>query len=491
MQKKIVFVLVLMSCCVLGITGLQLYWNYKNYQTVVANFKKDANNALDVAVDKEMLYRKEQLVLKIKKWMNDTTILKITCDTTNKDHETAFTMEDVIPYYPDEKADKITMGISSFKDKVGKITPEAKAVFINHFAEIIRSDLKESTVHYYTQGLGHKIENVFKDSRLDQTNFSKIYKQELAKRSISTSFKLNADSAKYKKLFVTHKVNTAFRRPYENAMVWAGLENPNQYYLREMKWLIISSFLLIGITLFCFYYTIKTLFNQYKLVAIKNQFISNMTHEINTPLSSIQVTTEALQQFNHDEDTRKKYLDIILYQTKKLTELSSEILSNAKLETTSFAIDEKLDLNELLLELIQKQELVANHKLIYQPPTEKLIIKGNKIHLTRSITNLIDNALKYNFSENPIVEIKLYRNNKEIILNIIDNGHGIADEYKTKIFDQFYRIPTGNVHDIKGYGLGLSYVKKVIDQHFGTIAVADHQPNGSIFSLKLPAYGKL
>jgi len=491
MQKKIVFVLVMMSCCVLGITGLQLYWNYKNYQTVVTNFKKDANNALDIAVEKEMLLRKEKLVLTIKKWMNDTTILKITSDTSNKEHETAFTMEDVVPYYPQDKPDKITMGISSFKDKVGKITPEAKAVFINHFAEIIRSDLKESTIHYYTQGLGHKIENAFKASRLNQANFVKIYKQELEKRSISTSFKLNVDSTKSEKLFITHKANTAFRRPYENANIWAGLENPNQYYLREMKWLIISSFLLIAITLFCFYYTIKTLFNQYKLVTIKNQFISNMTHEINTPLSSIQVTIEALQQFNPDENTRKKYLDIILYQTKKLTDLSSEILQNAKLETVAFAIDEKIDLNELLLEIIENQDTLEKHKISYQSSLEKFMVRGNKTHLTRSITNLIDNALKYNFSENPIVEIKLQRNVKEINLNIIDNGPGIADEYKTKIFDQFYRIPTGNVHDIKGYGLGLSYVKKVIDQHFGTINVVDHQPHGSIFSLKLPAYGKL
>ncbi|RZL41886.1 MAG: HAMP domain-containing histidine kinase [Pedobacter sp.] len=485
MQKKIVFVLVLMSCCVLGITGLQLYWNYKNYQTVVANFKKDANNALDVAVDKEMLYRKEQLVLKIKKWMNDTTILKITCDTTNKDHETAFTMEDVTPYYPDEKADKITMGISSFKDKVGKITPEAKAVFINHFAEIVRSDLKESTVHYYTQGLGHKIENVFKESRLDETNFSKIYKQELAKRSISTSFKLNADSAKYKKLFVTHKVNTAFRRPYENTMVWAGLENPNQYYLREMKWLIIGSFLLIGITIYCFYYTVRTLLNQTKLVAIKNQFISNMTHEINTPLASIQVTTEALQQFDPETATRKKYLDIILYQTKKLNDLSNEILENAKLETIDFAMDEKIDLAKLIKNSVVELD---NRNLIELNFDEtEFIVTGNRTHLTRSISNILENAIKYNTADSPTIKVKLAKSNGNVWLNIEDNGPGIADEFKTKIFEQFYRIPTGNMHNIKGYGLGLSYVKKVIAQHKGSVSVLDNQPYGTIFSINLPS----
>ena len=491
MQKKIVFVLVMMSCCVLGITGLQLYWNYKNYQTVVANFKKDTNNALDIAVNAEMTERRAALVLSVKKWMNDTSFLKITCDTNNKEHETAFTMEDAVPYYPNEEADKKTLGISSFKEKVGKITPSAKAIFINHFSKIVKNDLEESTVHYYTQGLGHRIEKALKASKVNKDNFKKIYQQELAKRQINTSFKLNVDTTELKNLFVTHKANTAFRRPYENANIWAGLENPNRYYLKEMKWLIISSFLLIAITLFCFYYTIKTLFNQYKLVAIKNQFISNMTHEINTPLASIQVTAEALQQFSNDEITKNKYLDIILYQTKKLTDLSNEILQNAKMETVAFEIDERIDLNELILEIIQNQDTVEKNKISYQTTTENFTIKGNKVHLTRSITNLIDNALKYNLSANPLVELKLQRNAKEIFIRIIDNGPGIADEYKVKIFDQFYRIPTGNVHDIKGYGLGLSYVKKVVDQHFGTIAVLDHQPNGSIFSLKLPAYGKL
>ncbi len=482
MQKKIVFVLIMMSCCVLGITGLQLYWNYKNYQTVVANFKKDANNALDIAVDREMAQRRAVLVLTIKKWMNDTSILKITCDTINKDHETAFTMEDVVPYYPDEKADKKTLGVGSFKEKIGKITPAAKATFINHFAEIVKNDLEQSTVHYYTQGLGHRIENSFKASKLNRLNFTKIYEQELAKRQISTTFKLNVDSTNLKNIFLTHKANTAFRRPYVNASVWAGLENPNQYYLREMKWLIISSFLLIAITLFCFYYTVKTLFNQHKLVDIKNQFISNMTHEINTPLSSIQVTAEAIQQFNPNQETREKYLDIILYQTKKLTELTNEILENAKLESLSFEMNEEINLNQLILALIRE-----DLECIFISSEENIITQGNKVHLSRSIANLIENAFKYNLSKEPKIEIELTRGKKGILLTIKDNGPGIADVFKEKIFEQFYRIPTGNVHNIKGYGLGLSYVKKVISQHGGAINILDNRPTGCIFSINLPS----
>ena len=276
------------------------------------------------------------------------------------------------------------------------------------------------------------------------------------------------------------------RRPFEIQLVWARLENPNNYYLKEMKWLIITSLLLIGITLFCFYYTIKTLFNQNKLVALKDQFISNMTHELHTPLASIQITTEALQKFTPDAATQANYLDIILYQTKKLTELTKEILTNAKLETLGFTKDDQIDLDELVLVTITDLKLDDNISIKFIPSNEKHIIIGNKMHLSHAIGNIIENAVKYNTSTQPIIEINISKNRKETEISIADNGPGIADEFKQKIFDQFYRISTGNVHDIKGYGLGLSYVKKVVDQHQGSISVIDKYPHGSVFLINLP-----
>jgi len=468
----------------MGIIALQLYWNYKNYNSVVANFKKDANNALDIAVDREMMQRRLQLVSEVKKWLNDPSIVEITCDTNNKEHTTSFTLKDAVPYYADEKADQVTMGISSFNKKVGKITPEAKRVFIDHFLKIVMADLKDATVHFYTQGVGHRLEKTFSESRMNLADFTKIYKEELAKRQISTSFKLNTISVKNNS-FVTHKANTAFRRPYVNAMVFASLENPKGYYLRQMKWLIIGSLSLIGITLGCFYYTIKTLFNQHKLVAMKNQFISNMTHEINTPLSSIQVTAEALQKFEPNQETMTKYLDIILYQTQKLNELSNEILENARLDTFNFSMEEEVDLKQLIVEALAGLNIEQNIQTDFKEG--EIIILGNTAHLYRSIRNLLENAVKYNTNPLPSLSINLDKVSTGISLSVKDNGPGIADEFKSKIFDQFYRIPTGNLHNVKGYGLGLYYVKKVISQHKGIISVTDNHPSGTVFSIILPA----
>lgn len=479
-----------MSCCVLGITGLQLYWNYQNYKTVVNNFKRDSNNALEIAVDKEVVLRRNVLVNKVKVWLADTSFISIECNIENRDSSTVFTIKDVYPRYEEDKyrkAKSYSFGIGYFKQKLKKITPEAKRLFINHFAErTFKGDLENGTIYYYTQGLGDSISNAFDESKVNKNQLANLYKNELIKRQINSLFKLNS-STENSDQFITNKINTSFRRPYDKEFVWASLENPNTYFLRGMKWLILTSFLLISVTIFCFYYTTKTLFNQNKLVEIKSQFISNMTHEINTPLSSIQITAEALQQFNPDAETREKYLDIILYQTNKLNELTKEILDNAKLETLTFTMDEQIELNQLIFSIINDLNLKNNVDLNFQSNDDVVIIKGNQPHLKRSIANVLENAAKYNSSSHPAIEIKLTKKQKEINLTITDNGPGISDEFKQKIFEQFYRIPTGNVHDIKGYGLGLSYVKKVIAQHQGFIQVLDNHPAGSIFSIKLPS----
>ncbi len=479
-----------MSCCVLSITGLQLYWNYQNYKTTVNNFKTDTNNALEVAVNKEIALRQQELVLKVKYWLADTSFLKIECNINNRDSNTVFTIQDVHPRFKEDSTRKsrlFNIGINYFKQKLKEITPEAKKIFINHFAErTFKDDIEDGAIFYYTQGLGDSIHKAFDESKFNPKKFIDLYKTELAKRNIATSFKL-VRKPQIKSSTLILSANTSFRKSYKSEPIFVSLESANSYYLKEMKGLILTSLLLIAITIFCFYYTIRMLFSQHKLVAIKNQFISNMTHEINTPLSSIQVTAEALKQFNPDEETREKYLDIILYQTKKLNDLSAEILENAKLETLDFKRDEEVDLERLLLTLIQELKLEEKVVLKYQSNLAGYLLKGNKNHLSRAIGNILENAFKYNDNKEPSIEIKLTKNQKEIKLTISDNGPGIANEFKEKIFEQFYRIPTGNVHDIKGYGLGLSYVKKVISQHKGTITLFDNQTTGSIFSINLPS----
>jgi two-component system phosphate regulon sensor histidine kinase PhoR len=489
MQRKIVIILILMSCCVICITGLQLYWNYKNYLITTHNFKNDSTNALNVAVDKEIAFRHQKLISKVKDWLADTSFLSIECNYNNRDSSTVFTVQDVHPRFQEDssrKAKFFNIGINHFTQKLKKITPEAKKIFINHFADrTFKNDLEDGAVFYYTQGLGDSISKAYDESKFNPTKFIAIYKSELAKRHIMTTFKL-VQKPEVKSSNLILSANTAFRKPYENEPIYISISNINSYYLREMKGLLLISLLLIGATIFCFYYTVKTLLSQQKLVVIKNQFISNMTHEINTPLASIQVTAEALKQFNQHEQMRDDYIDIILFQTKKLNNLSNEILANARLETIGFKTDEEINLNFLIETLIKDLPFKKQISYINLGSTGSNIIKGNAMHLSRAISNILENAFKYNDTENPAIEIELSKNNQEIRLSISDNGPGIAPAFKDKVFDQFFRVPTGNVHDIKGHGLGLSYVKKVILQHNGSINLMDNHPKGSIFSIILP-----
>lgn len=465
------------------LTGLQFYWNYQNYLITVRNFKTDINAALKDAVEKEKTARVVEINYKIKRFLADSTFIKIDIRYNKIYDQSIFSISDVKPLFKNLKSFDISFADFQQK-KIEHITPKLKNYFINRYVDkTLGKSIRAGYFYYDTQRLGDTLSKIFDENKLNLTRLTHVYQLELIKRDITAGFRILTKHNKTNLTpFITLKYNASLKEPDE--LVFASFPTPNVFFIIRMKWVIVSSLLLICITLFCFYYTVKTLFNQHKLVAIKNQFISNMTHEINTPLSSIQVTAEALKQFNLDEETREKYLDIILYQTKRLNGLSEEILENAKLEALIFTRDEEIDLNQLIPTLIEDLKLKESVIFEYQSNQENSIIRGNQTQLSRAIANVLENAFKYNHTNKPNIKIKITKNQKEVKLFISDNGPGIADEFKEKIFEQFYRIPTGNIHDIKGYGLGLSYVKKVILQHKGTISVIDNQPKGSIFCIK-------
>lgn len=476
-----------MSLCVAGITGLQLFWNYQNYKQTVYGFKRDINEALNQAVNREINNRHDKIVARFKGWMADTSFVQITCNIKSRDSLTAFTMRDTHPYEPGDKG--TTMGLADFKEKLRHITPAAKAHFIRHFGDnILRTDLQKGVIYYYTQRLGDSLSKVFNESKLDPNLLKRLYKQELLQKGIHEPFDINPSKDKVNEKYFTQQVNTALRRPYQKEMVSAGFENPNIYFFKEMKWLIITSFLLIGVTISCLIYTLKTLLSQHKLSLLKDDFINNMTHEINTPLSSIAITAEALRKYNPDEQTRDEYLGIISYQTEKLSNLTEQILNINKHVVEKKASYSRVELSELIRTTCSDLEAQIKHadvKVCIAPVAQPVYIHANILAMQNVATNIIDNALKYNLPGGHLnISIWSYRSCATIIF--ADNGIGIAKEYHSKVFDKFFRVPKGNTHDVKGYGLGLSYVKQVVEQHGGTVSVALNEPSGTLFTIKLP-----
>ncbi|QQL49940.1 sensor histidine kinase [Mucilaginibacter ginkgonis] len=486
MKRPLLIILILMSLSVAGILGLQLYWNYQNYKTTVRNFDHDINEALVSAVARETNHRQDQIVERFKGWMKDTALITVTADHNNRDSMTVFYTQDAHPKFEEDKKRKFQFGLNDFKQRLDHITPGAKNSLINHFAQkIVKRDLQQGFVYSYTQMLGDSLGKVFNDSKVDLNVLAVFLKQELSKENINTAFLLNP--SKSKGLYFTKPVNTNFRKPYKNDSVYAGFENPNVYFFKEMKWVIISSFLLVVITISCFIYTAKVLLSQQKLAALKEDFVNNITHELNTPISSIKITAEALKTFSYEPGLQAEYLDIITYQADKLNGLTNQILGVNRMAFQNI-ISNEINLIKIIVEAItdlKPQTEDRNALINFHPPENDINIIGERSGLLNVLINLLDNALKYS-KDRPFITIEVSKTNSLAVITVADNGIGIPQEYQKKVFDKFFRVPHGNVHDVKGFGLGLDYVRKIINQHNGKIFITDNDPTGSIFTINLP-----
>ncbi len=486
MKGKINLILGLMSLCVVGIIGLQWFWNYQNYRSTVDTFQRDINESLNIAVEQEMEGRRQLLVDQVKGWLADTSLITITCDTKNRDSNTVFHINDRYPKFAGSSG--TSFSINAFKPKLKRITPQARAMLIEHFAEkTVHGDLEKGFIYYYTQRLGDSITVAFRKSPVRLSILKRLYRNQLDMRGIRTTFTLNpADSAQA--AYLTRPVNAALHRPFKKEIIRAGFDSPDSYFLKTMKWVILSTFGLVVVCLICFGYTVKTLLSQQKLAQLKDDFINNMTHELNTPLSSIKITAEALKTFAYEPERQREYLDIIGYQTDKLTDLTTRILDTNRLVTASRQHWQPVDLRRLLDQAIADMAVrFTNQRAIvtYQPPREPVLVCGDAVGLLTVFTNIIDNALKYAAPELKL-NISLITANRWVEIAFADNGAGIPAEYRSKVFDPFFRVPQGNVHEVKGYGLGLSYVNQVLKQHRGSVTVGANEPGGSRFTLKLP-----
>jgi two-component system phosphate regulon sensor histidine kinase PhoR len=233
----------------------------------------------------------------------------------------------------------------------------------------------------------------------------------------------------------------------------------------------------------------KTILTQEKISEIKNDFISNMTHEFKTPISTISLACEALS----DQDMMKQnttdiapFVKMINDENKRLSLLVERILQSAVMERGEVKLrEEKVILNEIIHEVTNHAQFRIQNSggtIQLNIPNELITIQTDKMHMTNIVTNLVDNAIKYS-SEAPDIEISLRRENKKLLLSVKDHGIGIKKEHLNKVFDKLYRVPTGNVHNVKGFGLGLSYVKAIAELHDWNVVVRSKYGEGSEFTL--------
>ncbi len=249
---------------------------------------------------------------------------------------------------------------------------------------------------------------------------------------------------------------------------------------------------LLLVLVICFGYTIFSILKQKKISEMKTDFINNMTHEFKTPVSTIMIASETLKdsELAFDRNRVTRLANIIYEENARLGSHIERVLNIARIEKNDFKLEKKpLDVNEMILIVLDSMALKLqkyNAKTTLHLDAEHAIIKADELHFSNVIYNLVDNAIKYSIDE-PDITISTLNRNDQVVIRVADKGIGMSRDQQTRIFEQFYRIPTGNLHDVKGFGLGLSYVNTIVKRLNGMISVRSEKEKGSEFELKFQA----
>lgn len=266
----------------------------------------------------------------------------------------------------------------------------------------------------------------------------------------------------------------------------------NSYIFSSIKFMIPSVFFTL-ILLVTFIITLVIVFRQKRYNEIKNDFVNNMTHELKTPIASISLATQMLNDdsVTKSEKMRKHLVGVITDETKRLRFLVEKVLQMSMFDRKKSSFKKKhLDLNEMVESIANSFSLRVEHtggKINVDIGAVDSDIYVDEVNFQNVIFNLMDNAVKYRKTDEPVnIYLKTWNDDKWLYLSVHDTGKGIKKDDLKKIFEKFYRVGTGNVHDVKGFGLGLAYVKKVVDLHDGEIKVDSEYGKGSTFTIKLP-----
>ena len=331
--------------------------------------------------------------------------------------------------------------------------------------------------------------NEFISFKIDTILFRKFFSRKLKNQGLDFKFTMysgkDIDSSlrKSSKLYLSS--------PIFNSSVGAVINNFSWYLFKRIIPQVLFAILLLLITGAAFIFMYRTLKKQVMLNTLRNDFIGNITHELKTPVSTIKVALESLRNFDMKKDPAiaSEYLNMAFLEMDRLDQLIDKVLNISVLEEQSHMIKlHTSDLKQVVSKVVvavvpriaqdQGEILLEADDENYICPVDELFIEG-------VLMNLIDNSIKYS-GGNPWILARLEQDAKQVILSITDRGPGIPEQYLQKVFDKFFRIPTGERHDVKGHGLGLSYAAAVMRQHRGSITVSNNEDGGCTFTLRFP-----
>ena len=524
-RQNLTIITIIVSIALVALVGVQLFWIKNAVQLKKDEFRRDVHEAMDNVVDKlEKINNAARIKKKIKLYKHGIAQRIKSGQATEKDkikikilEEFSIDSNGVITssikerqYDGDSVNNMIDFPVqfadtaSDYEKLKAELVDKRAEIFNDLFDELIsiniykdykpnvdtltidsllRSELHQKGVYAeYTI----RIHAAQKEDTLKQLNASNTNSNRLPNRYRRHGF-VNLDPEKH--IFrINLSPNNVFVAP-----LYLTIQFPDeQNYLLRTMWLTLSISAIIILSLvIAFFYTINTIRRQKKYTDIKNDFISNMTHEFKTPISTIALAGEMLADtsVNKTPEKLERFTKMIRDENKRLGVLVESILQTAVLDKGDFKLQRTdFDLHEVIQSAIEKIHLQVdqkNGKLTANLSAQTSEIFADKVHITNIIFNLLDNALKYS-KEIPDITINTENISEGILLSVQDNGIGISKENAKKIFDQFYRVSTGNVHNIKGFGLGLSYVKAIVVKHGGQISVERELNKGSTFKIYIP-----
>ncbi|MDU8885848.1 HAMP domain-containing sensor histidine kinase [Yeosuana sp. MJ-SS3] len=485
------WILYIIIFVILGTIGIQVYWNYKNYLINKQQFVNDVQISLDNAVESYFANLAEVNTIKFAfrgdidendlmgEERLDSIMHEFKFSTLSEDEFDSLNIEilDGEVKYQGLKGDSV---IDILKSKNGEEFWQKERVFLKrfHVDSISQTELKNLT--------SKVIVSLSNDSLLLE-QIDTLLEQELHRKNLKLDYYLAykdaVDNTKsINRLSVFKKVNDSLIEkkflsttskstylPYDTSLK-VYFTNETKSILKRILTGIVLSTLLVLLVISCLFYLLKIIKRQKQLAEVKNDLISNITHEFKTPIATIGVALESIKDFNviDDKEKTKKYLKMSGDQLSKLNVMVEKLLETATLDSDNLKLNtEQINLVDLVKSSVDRYQIQNENKAFhFESKIDEAIISVDIFHLENAINNVIDNAVKYGGGS---ILVKMENNSKTIEILISDNGNSLTKVHKDKIFEQFYRIPKGNTHNIKGFGIGLYYTKKIIEKHGGTI----------------------
>jgi len=486
---------------IIGTIGIQVYWNFKNYEVNKQQLVNDVQTSLDNAIETYYanLAEKSAISFAIETTTDDnifganqrfdTIIGELNMigqglqglDSISVDVEANEGME----FFKGQMVDSLLKKLQRNHNQNDHLAKIFKYKNHNTSDSFVIDDLKILT---------SKVIFSMSQDILNLTSIDSLVRNEILRKNLDLDFGLSLNIKDEATTFTNETiVHNSFLSALskstflpKNSFLKIHFTNTKKEILKRILTGILLSTLLVLVVIGCLFYLLKIIKHQKQVAEVKNDFISNITHEFKTPIATIGVALESIKNFNviNDKEKTKSYIDMSNNQLTKLNVMVEKLLETASLDSENLRLKKECcNVSDLIQIIVNKHNLELTEKsLSFNSSGNDIYANIDAFHFENAINNIIDNAIKYGGKE---IKIQLEQNKIDFTISVSDDGNGLTKTNKDKIFEKFYRIPKGNTHDVKGFGIGLYYVKKIIEKHEGTIHIClDNQ--WTTFKISIP-----